>query len=173
VSRFRRLAAVTTAATFALIAAGGLVRATDSGLGCPGWPLCYGRIVPPLEAHAIIEYAHRLSATAVIVLVGALAIAAFVTRQPRRIRWLTVGAIGLVLAQAVLGAIVVWGKLKADTVTLHLATALSLVAVLEFVAFRARHPARTEPRDPRRSRRFVRLAVAGAALTFVQMLVGS
>jgi cytochrome c oxidase assembly protein subunit 15 len=124
-----------------------------------------------LEHHAIIEYSHRLVASIVIVLVGLLAVGAWRTRQPRWLRWLTVAAIGLVLAQAVLGAVVVWGKLKAEAVTLHLATSLALVAVVELVAFRAGHPA-AWPRAGR-PRGFVRLAAAGAALTYAQMLVGS
>jgi protoheme IX farnesyltransferase len=69
-----------------------------------------------------------------------------------------------------LGAFVVWWKLRADSVTLHLATALALVALLIFIDFRAGHgPARRHGQD----RRFVRLAATGAGLLYLQMLVGS
>ena len=223
-TRFQRLAVVTTTATFLLIAVGGLVRATDSGLGCPDWPRCFGKLTPPPSLHAWIEHSHRLVAAAVIVLVGLTAIIAWRTRQPRSVRWATIGAVVMVLAQAVLGAIVVLAKLEAESVTLHLATALALVALLEFVAFRSRWPVgggsggltseapppsaamRTAERRPPvgtgsgglageapppsaatrtaehrppedqrggRSRRFVRLTMVGAGLTYAQMLVGS
>jgi protoheme IX farnesyltransferase len=170
VTRFQRLAVGTTTATFVLIAVGGLVRATDSGLGCPDWPRCFGRLTPPPNLHAWIEHSHRLVAAAVIVLVALTAVLAWRTRQSRAVRWATVGAVAMVVAQAVLGAIVVWAKLEAESVTLHLATALALVALLEFVAFRSRWPA---GRRAGRSRRFVRLAMVGAGLTYAQMLVGS
>ncbi|HZD01204.1 MAG TPA: heme o synthase [Actinomycetes bacterium] len=169
-SRFQRLTVATTTATFLLIAVGGLVRATDSGLGCPDWPRCFGKLTPPPNLHAWIEHSHRLVAAAVIVLVGLTAVAAWRTGQARTVRWATIGAVVMVLAQAVLGAIVVWAKLEAESVTLHLATALALVALLEFVAFRSRWPA---GRRAGRSRRFARLAMAGAGLTYAQMLVGS
>jgi heme o synthase len=170
-TRFQRLAVLTTAATFVLITVGGLVRATDSGLGCPDWPRCFGRLTPPPELHAWIEHSHRLVAAAVILLVSALAVAAWRGRQPAAVRWAAVGALVMVLSQAVLGAIVVWAKLQAESVTLHLATALALLALLELIVFRARWPAA----DPatRRGRGMVRLAVAGAALTYLQMLAGS
>jgi len=174
VSRFQRLAVATTAATFVLIAIGGLVRATDSGLGCPDWPRCFGKLVPPPNLHAWIEHSHRLAAAVVIVLVGLTTIAAWRGKQARTVRWATIGAAAMVLAQALIGAMVIWTKLEADSVTLHLATALALVALLEFVAFRSRWP--VDQRDHSgsgRSRRFVRLAMVGAGLTYVQMLVGS
>ena len=172
-TRFQRLAVATTAATFLLIAVGGLVRATDSGLGCPDWPRCFGKLTPPPNLHAWIEHSHRLVAAAVIVLVGLTAVAAWRSRRPRTVRWATIGAVVMVLAQAVLGAVVVWAKLEAESVTLHLATALALVALLEFIAFRSRWPAPPRSQRSRRSRRFVRLAMVGAGLTYAQMLVGS
>ena len=51
------------AAAVAQISLGGIVRITDSGLGCPDWPLCHGKLLPPLELHTLIEYSHRLSAS--------------------------------------------------------------------------------------------------------------
>jgi heme o synthase len=170
VTRFRRLAVVSTAATFVLIAVGGLVRATDSGLGCPDWPGCFGGLVPPAELHAWIEHSHRLVAAVVVVLVALLAVAAWRTGQPRGVRWSAAAAVVVVLTQALIGAVVVWWRLEAESVTLHLGTALVLVALLEVIAFRARWPA---GQPVRRDRGFVRLAAAGAALVYLQMLVGS
>jgi len=178
VTRFRRLAVVSTAATFVLIAVGALVRATDSGLGCPDWPRCFGRLAPPAELHAWIEHSHRLVAAVVVVLVALLAVAAWRTGQPRGVRWAAAAAVVVVLAQALIGAVVVWWKLASESVTLHLGTALALVALLEVIAFRARWPAASAPQAEdgppvRRDRGFVRLAAAGAGLTYLQMLVGS
>src|SRR6266536_4262952 len=169
VTRFQRLAVATTTATFLLIAVGGLVRATDSGLGCPDWPRCFGKLTPPPNLHAWIEHSHRLVAAVVIALVALTVVVAWASRQSRAIRWAAVGALAMVVAQAVLGAIVVWARLEAESVTLHLATALALVALLEFIAFRSRWPAGERAGRPRG---FVRLAMVGAGLTYGHMLVG-
>ena len=61
-------------AVFCLITLGGIVRITGSGLGCPDWPLCHGKLIPPFEFHTLIEYTHRLvaSSTGLIVLATAV-----------------------------------------------------------------------------------------------------
>ena len=129
---FRNLAIASTAATFALITVGGLVRATKSGLGCgKNWPHCPGE---PSRA-LIIEASHRATAGIVVILLGLLAAVAI--RRFRRspaLLWPAVAAFGLVVFQALLGAVVVWLELKADTVVLHLATAMSLLALLIYLS---------------------------------------
>ena len=72
--RWGRLAAAAAAATYALIVFGGIVRITGSGMGCgDDWPLCDGRLIPPMDLETMIEYGHRLAAAAVSVLVVLLA----------------------------------------------------------------------------------------------------
>src|SRR5919109_1361013 len=80
-ARFRRLTSATIVATFALIVIGGIVRVSDSGLGCgpagsgtEGWPLCGGRVLPFLRENALIEFSHRALASLVVLLIAALAI---------------------------------------------------------------------------------------------------
>ena len=99
-------------------------------------------------------------------------VAAWRTGQERVVRRASVAALVMVLSQAVIGAFVVWWKLEAESVTLHLATALALVALLIYIGFRARWPPDRSRRHGQ-DRRFVRLVAAGAGLIYLQMLVGS
>ena len=72
--RFTRLAWTAAVFTYLLIILGAIVRITGSGMGCgEHWPLCNGRLLPPLDVPTMIEYGHRLAAAAVSVLVTALA----------------------------------------------------------------------------------------------------
>src|SRR5207247_11401227 len=72
---FTRLAWSAAACTYCLIILGAIDRITGSGMGCgDDWPLCRGRLLPPLELHAIIELAHRQFVVLVSLLVSALAI---------------------------------------------------------------------------------------------------
>src|SRR2546425_9716511 len=73
--RFTRLAWTAATFTYLLIILGAIVRITGSGLGCgEHWPLCNGKLLPPLDLPTMIEYGHRLAAAAVSVLVVALAL---------------------------------------------------------------------------------------------------
>jgi cytochrome c oxidase assembly protein subunit 15 len=139
-TRFQKLSLGSTAATVVLVAIGGLVRATKSGLGCgTDWPHCQGHLVPSMESRAvIIEYSHRVTATVVVVLLGCLALAAWLEyRRSPRILWPSVAAFGLVIVQAVLGAIVVKMELEAVSVVLHLFTAMLLLGLLVYITLAA------------------------------------
>jgi heme A synthase len=61
----RRLAAAAAFLTVVLIAAGGVVTNTDSGLACPDWPTCFGSAMPRMVGNVAVEHTHRLIATAV------------------------------------------------------------------------------------------------------------
>jgi protoheme IX farnesyltransferase len=176
-TRFQKLSIATTASTVLLVAAGGLVRATGSGLGCPGWPTCFGRWVPPLEAHAIIEYSHRLLATIAVVLIVLQAIVAW--REYRTVKQIfrpCMAAVILVFVQAGLGGIVVKGELEATLVTLHFATAMTLLGVLVnitadsfcFVKLPLKGPS-IGGSDPA----FARLTLWTAGASFVLLIVGT
>src|SRR5947207_3281599 len=80
--RFTRLAWTAATFTYLLIILGAIVRITGSGLGCgEHWPLCNGKLLPPLDLPTMIEYGHRLAAAAVSGLVTALAAYAWWLRQ--------------------------------------------------------------------------------------------
>src|SRR5436305_1481440 len=136
--RFRRLLDATIVATFALIVIGGVVRVSDSGLGCgaagsgtKGWPLCGGRLLPFLQENAVIEFSHRAAATIVVVLIALLALQAL--RRLRDRRWLVRGGLAagvLVLAQAALGGLTVEHGLHSAFVAAHLGLAMLLLGLL-------------------------------------------
>ncbi|HXF57212.1 MAG TPA: COX15/CtaA family protein [Actinomycetota bacterium] len=166
----RRLAVASAAATAALVGLGGVVRATGSGLGCPGWPRCFGRWVPPLEYHALIEYSHRAVAALVIVLIALLAALALLRyRREREVVATSVLALGLVLLQAGLGAVVVAGELHALLVTAHFATAMVLLGVLVHGAV----VAHTGPPPPPSRGGLVGLARLCVLATFALLAVGA
>jgi protoheme IX farnesyltransferase len=168
----RWLALAVAIAGYLLIVIGGTVRVTGAGLGCgPEWPLCNGRLVPGWDLLAWIEYVHRLIALAVILLTGAVAVASWRARSPDRwIVRLPLIAAGLVLVQAMLGAITVWTHLEAAVVALHLGVALSYLAVALVLAFRTWFPAlaRVAGRSPLRP-----WLVAALGAVFLLMLSGA
>jgi heme A synthase len=174
----RQLTIVTTVATYLLVTVGGLVRATGSGLGCPDWPRCHGRFIPPFEFHALVEYSHRLTASVVIWLTVALAVAAFRARREvsRRAVRLAVATVPIVCSQAVLGAVVVALDLHAESVVAHLLVAMTLFAVLISLLVEtapAGSAVATSQPGAGADRRFARAASVVAASALCLMLLGS
>jgi len=148
--RFTRLARAAAACTYLLIVLGAVVRVTGSGLGCgEHWPRCHGRWFPPLDdIGTLIEWNHRLFAGLVTVLVVAVAGTAWwksrdggwgmrdgvdrlTARPPDRLAFV---ALGLLVLQITLGAVVVKLALPPWTVILHLGTAMLLLATLLVIA---------------------------------------
>ena len=116
---------------FGLIVLGSIVRTTGSGLACPDWPLCQGRLIPPLQFNVLIEWLHRLVALLVSLMLAATVGVIFFARELRaRLGALAGLAIGLLAVQILLGALTVWKLLDPSVVGGHLAAALLLFSTL-------------------------------------------
>jgi cytochrome c oxidase assembly protein subunit 15 len=132
-SQFRRLAYASVGALTLIVLTGAVVRLTDSGLGCPDWPRCYGKVLPPLSAHAVIEYSNRVVSGLVSLLAVVVFLAAFRRRPFRRdLAWLSATLPVGVLAQAVLGGFTVREHLAPGFVMAHFG--LSMVVLIGAVA---------------------------------------
>lgn len=156
--RFRSLVSVTVIVIYLLVLAGGIVRGTGSGMGCPDWPKCFGRWVPPTEisqlpvnyqeiygaklkgevefnaAKTWIEYTNRLLG----VLSGFLVLATLITsfsyiRKDKAIFWGSLSAFLLIGVNAWLGSRVVATELAQYVISLHLLLAILLVFALLFI----------------------------------------
>lgn len=116
--RLNQLALVLTAL---IVLTGGTVRLTGSGLGCSNWPECSaGHLTSALQFHGLVEFGNRL-VTVVLTIAVAAAFLGTIFRSPRRrdLVWLSGGLVAGVLAQAVLGGIVVYTKLNPYLVMVH------------------------------------------------------
>jgi cytochrome c oxidase assembly protein subunit 15 len=121
------------------IVSGAAVRLSDSGLGCPDWPTCSRHhLTPPLSLHPAIEFSNRLVVVALCVVAAAVLLAAVRRRPYRRdLTWLSAGLIGGILAEAVLGGIVVYSKLNPYVVMTHFLVGIALLTVAVVLALRA------------------------------------
>lgn len=145
-SRFQKLAIAATCATFLLMGIGGFVRAAGAGLGCPDWPHCFDRWIPPTDASQLpphidpalfnfekawIEYLNRLVGVFTgFLILGAALLAWRDHRGQPHILWPALAALVLVAVQGWLGGLVVKYQLDPRLVSVHLFLALVLGAVL-------------------------------------------
>lgn len=178
-SRYRRLVTATIVATFALILIGGVVRVSDSGLGCgpagsgiQGWPLCEGSVIPEASAESIIEFSHRIAAGVVLVLIALVAWRAI--RHLRAHRAIVRGSVAaalLVLAQAGLGGLTVEQGLEEELVAAHLGLAMVFVGLMLLLR-RASSPAAQAAQTPSdESARGLRATTAVAAFLVLATIV--
>jgi heme A synthase len=173
-TRYQKLTLLTVFATLVLIGVGSTVRTTGSGLGCPDWPLCHGRLLPPMEKTSIIEYSHRTTASVVGLLVVLTALVTFRVRpHDRAIRWLAVASLPLLAIQAWLGKVTVERELPPEVVAFHLSMALLLLAVLSTIAaFAILGSGRQLIRTPERAW-FLRVAAIATVATAVVVVAGT
>ncbi|HUX90291.1 MAG TPA: COX15/CtaA family protein [Gallionellaceae bacterium] len=192
VNKYRKLVWITLFLTFDLIMFGSFTRLTDSGLGCPDWPGCYGQ-ANPVQAHADIraaealmptgpvtvvkawiEMIHRYIAMAVGVLIIAIMVVAW-RRWLKSSRQLINFAPGLptslfllVCLQGAFGAWTVTMKLQPIIVTIHLLLGLLLLAMLTILA--ARHSVLDAISSA--ARNLFNPAVLALALLVIQIVLG-
>ena len=180
------------ASCYLLVLAGSTVRATGSGLGCPDWPTCFGRVVPPThvselppdyrEAFAVdgrpvaefdafktwVEYANRLLGVFVGIEMIALVVAAWILKGPLV---LSLAALVLTCIQGGVGALVVSSHLNPSLVSLHVVLALAILFILHALC------ARLSPGAPSRTRRgggpLALPVLALLAASLVQLLLGT
>ena len=174
---FRIVVVAALVAALAQVTLGGIVRVTGSGLGCPDWPLCHGRIIPPLEYATLIEYSHRLSASALGVLaLGAALLAWIYYRWHHRVLMSCILSFALVVAAGAMGGATVLTDLSWWVRLFHLGIAEAVVACLVaalVVGWRATDGPRTREPEVQETDRFNLLILATVAGTFALILSGS
>src|SRR5450759_3943594 len=145
------LAISSAVAAYVLIVFGSHGRCSDSGMGCPDWPLCSGSVGPIYEFHALMEQTHRYIAGIVTILAFLTALLAFRARTHLGQRATTVRpavfTAGIIVVQIALGAVTVLAGNGAPTVAAHLIAGLAMLggatvtAVCALVPVRGPEPA--------------------------------
>ncbi|MFD3409277.1 COX15/CtaA family protein [Aquirufa sp. HETE-83D] len=149
---FRKFAILSLLSIYLLILAGGIVRSTGSGMGCPDWPKCFGRFIPPTKVEELplhyeviyqdklhgevefnatktwIEYINRLlgALTGIIVLITT----ALAYREGSKVFMPTLASLALILANAILGKYVVDSFLLPGVVTAHMLLSIGVIYFL-------------------------------------------
>jgi cytochrome c oxidase assembly protein subunit 15 len=106
--------------TYLVVYWGAYVRHREANLACVDWPLCNGEVFPTLEGPVGIVFGHRVSA--LVLMLGVVAMFVVATRLRARrpdLFWASAACAGLVLAQGMSGAIVVWTRLDTFATLSH------------------------------------------------------
>jgi heme A synthase len=175
---FRLLVLGTITVVYGLIVFGGIVRITDSGMGCgPEWPLCNGEVIPSVwTMETTIEYLHRVIALLVIIFAGVLLLFGWRKRHEHRgFLIIPIIAVSFVMLQSGLGAITVLLDLQAEVTTAHHALAqifLGTLIVLGVLTYRSRLSGGPAHR-PSGSSRITRAGIIAGVATMALLLAGA
>ena len=154
------------------ITMGGAVRVTGSGDGCPDWPLCFGRVIPPFEFHALMEYSHRT--IGVIVGLSAIGATLRVLLKHRGVApvatTVTAALVGITVTGAI-GGVVVLSELSPGIRTLHLMLAETVALLLVHATVATFYTRATTPGSV--SNTLIWWSALAAGLTLVALLSGS
>lgn len=194
INGFQKWALLTTVATYMLITIGGLVRASDAGLGCPDWPTCFGKPYPPFTYEELlerdipadfdvenfhvrlawIEWLNRLSGSVIgLLIIGTLAYALKDHRKNKRILYPTIAAFVTVLFNGWLGSVVVESRLEPIIISAHLVLALVQVSLLLYATVAAFYPAGEQPELSRQRKVLACGALVVLALILIQVAMGA
>jgi len=172
---FLRLTQVALVAVVLNIVTGAAVRLSDSGLGCPDWPTCARHhLTPPLSLHPAVEFGNRMVVVVLCVLAVVTLVAASRRAPARRdLVWLSAGLVGGVVAEAVLGAVVVVTKLNPYVVMTHFMLGIAVLTDALALTLRAGREPVDGARSPAVDRRTTTVSRAMVALLALALAAGS
>lgn len=197
IRRFFVMAQITLVFVYLVIIAGSVVRATGSGMGCPDWPKCFGKWVPPTDAsqlpanykeiyagehHAVTEfnalntwteYLNRLAGAVLGVLIFLQFLLSIKFRKENtplfRYSLLELFLIGF---QGWLGAKVVSSNLAPVKITIHMVVALVILSIALMIIYKAKKMSRTETAT-KADINLKRISVVVFAASIVQIVLGT
>ncbi len=195
---FRRLGTLTIFAVYIVILAGGIVRASGAGMGCPDWPTCFGQWIPPTDEsqlpanyHQIYaqrgyentqfnpvktwtEYTNRLvgATTGILIFLTAWSSRIFL-KSDKTIFYLSLSSFFLVGFQGWLGSTVVASNLKPVMITLHMLLALVIVALLIYTIARSQREAFSRIDSHVLPAKFKTVLIAAMVMTLLQVMMGT
>jgi heme a synthase len=196
--RYARIGLITIAAVYFLILVGGIVRASGAGMGCPDWPTCFGRWVPPTEEAQLpanyhetyaergyadtrfnpvktwTEYVNRLIGVSIGLLIMLTVLYAFPLRKrDPAVFYLSAAVLLLVGFQGWLGSAVVASNLKPAMITAHMITAVLIVSLLIYAVIRSQRGILDDRTLLRLPPKFRPVLIAAAAMTLLQIAMGT
>ena len=151
--RYFQFSVLSMVFTYLLIFVGGLVRVSGAGMGCPDWPKCFGRWIPPTSLSQLpdyidpekfnlvlawVEYLNRLFGA----LVGLIILITFILgylhfKSSKKVLFSISGAFFLTLLEGWVGAKLVDTVLDPITITIHLLLALVIIGLIIYSSIQA------------------------------------